>query len=388
MEEVGTGTEPTEQRATAGADLCPRCGETLAALPPMDALALGGVPVRRCTRCGTRSTESALRQLVFSCEACGLPFSTAEILAHAAQLCPACRNGEPAAELPDPRVTAATEGEVSAALAQRWTFVTAPAIADYLERVTRSVARHVEGAPPDSRVVLVDDPALRTLALPSGTVLMSVGMLTFLEDEAELAFVLGHELAHAACGDAAVRLVRLGFGAVARGRETPAPTAWAGAALDLVRLGYGRKRERDADARALEAILALDYDPESALRFLRRLHGAVEAGAAAVAELAVAHPPALDRLRRLDRSLWGRIHEGRMFRVNRDVFRRAAGRDALVASLVRTELVAPRPTTSFRGHPAGATGAEEERPAFRAGLVLAAAVGLLLAGGAVYLLTR
>lgn len=386
MEDTHTrpGTaDPPEERAV---EVCPRCGEPIAALPPIDALALGGVQVRRCLRCGTRSTESPERELVFSCEGCGLPFSTREILPHASQLCPACKDGEPATDLPDPRVVAATEAEVRSALAERWRFVSSPSVAAYLDRVTRQVARRVDGAPEESHVVLADDPTLRTLALPSGTLLVSVGTLAFLEDEAELVFVIGHELAHSASGDAAVRLVRLGFGAVVRGREAPALAAWASAAMDLVRLGYGRKRERDADARALEAMLALEYDPESAVRYLRRLQTAVEAGDPLVAESAVAHPPALDRIRRIERALWGRIHDGRILRVNREVFRRAAGREALAAGLVPTELPVPR-GSSGAGPGAGegdaGTGATRRR---RLAWVVAAGVALLaLAASLLYL---
>ncbi len=330
-----------EDAATADAG-CPRCGEMLAALPPIEPAALNGAAVRRCARCGTRSTEDPARRMVFSCEGCGAPFATDELLPHTDRLCPGCREGEPARPLPDAHAVIATEAEVRAALARRWRFVTAATIAPYLERVTRQLVRRVEGAPEDSRVVLVDDARLRTLALPSGTLLLSTGMLFFLEDEAELVFVLAHEMAHAVSGDAAVRLVRLGFDAVARGSEAPAADAWTHAAEDLARLGYGRKRERDADTRAIDALVAADYDPESACRLLRRLHGAIDKGDPIVAEIAVSHPPPADRLRRIERALWGRMHEGRILRVNREVFRRAASPAALTASLVATGLPAFR----------------------------------------------
>ncbi len=336
-------------------DTCPRCAEPVALLPTVEASALGGIRVRRCTRCGTRSTSTTPSRLVFSCEACGLLFETGNLLPRTGQVCPDCAEGRPPVGLPDSLVVRATENEVRAALAVRWRFVTSAPLAAYLERLTRQVARRVEGAPAASRVLLVDDPALRTLALPSGTLLVSVGTLSFLEDESELIFVLGHELAHAASGDAAVRLVRLGFDAVARRHEAPSPEAWAEAALDLVRLGYGRKRERDADARALSALLALDYDPESVFRALRRLQGAMERADTRFADLAVSHPPPADRLRRLERAAWGQVPEGKILRVNREVFRRAAGRDVLSAKLSRVEL----PVATGRAEvPAGITAEE------------------------------
>lgn len=318
---------------------CPRCGDGRSRLPKVLASAFGSSPIVRCVRCGTRSTsgEGAVR-LLFTCESCGLPFLSAELLPHAEQRCADCASGRPPADLPDPAVAAATETEVRAALARRWLFVSSPSVSGYLDRITRQVAERVEGANVASHVILVDERSQKTLALPSGTLLVSLGMLEFLEDEAELVFVLGHELAHAASGDAAVRLTRLGFQAAVRDRDQSGD-AWAEAAEDLVRLGYGRHRERDADARALEAVFALRYDPESVLRYLRRLQSRIAQEEAEVAEIAVAHPHPADRIRRVERAIYGRVHDECVLRVNRELFRRAAGRQALSGQLSPLKLV-------------------------------------------------
>ncbi len=299
-------------------------------LPPVETATLGGGPVARCSRCGTRSLGSgALREMIFTCASCGLPFGAARILPRTEHLCPSCRSGIVPESLPDERRSAETETGIRAALASRWRFVTSPGLSAYLDRIARQVAGRIEGAPRDVGVVLVDDPRLRTLALPSGTLLVSLGALGFLEDEAELAFLLGHEIAHAASADAAVRVSRLGLGASGREASAAGGAGWTGAAMDLVRLGYGRRRERDADLRAIEALLALRYDPASALRWLGRLGRAVDRGAPEVAEIATAHPAAADRVRRLEKALYGRIQDDLVPRVNREVFRRAAGPSVL-----------------------------------------------------------
>jgi predicted Zn-dependent protease len=291
--------------------------------------------VTRCPRCGTRSAAGVeTREMVFTCESCGLPFLAGEILPHAEQRCLDCRAGSVPVELPDAAVAAATEAEIRAALAGRWKLVTSPALVAYLDRIAKQVAQKIERAPEGARVVLVDEPGLKTLALPSGAILLSLDTLAFLDDEAELAFVLGHELAHAASEDAAVRLVRLGFRAVSRGGAAHDREAWAGAAFDLVRLGYGRRRERDADLRALEAVLSLGYDPRSIVRYLGRLGARIEQGHPSVAELASAHPPPEDRSRRIEKALFGRIRDEGMLRVNREVFRRAAGREVVGGGMI------------------------------------------------------
>lgn len=274
--------------------------------------------------------------ILLDCEQCGLPFLAAPD-GESPPRCRDCVDGRIPPDLPDEGMAAATEAEVTHALGRAWSVVTLPTVADYLNRVARKVAASVPNAPSESRVLLTDERSLRTLSLPSGTLLISLGMLAAVEDEAELVFVLGHELAHAASGDAAGRLVRLGLHAVSRDETTSAQAAWVQAAVDLVRLGYGRESEMEADAAALRAMQALGYDPESATRFLQRIDARTQAADESIVEYALAHPPPGERVRRIELALHGRIESHGPSRVNRELFRRAAGRDVLAADWIPVE---------------------------------------------------
>ncbi len=270
---------------------------------------------------------------MFSCKECGLPFLSDRLLPHSEHRCPDCRAGRPVENFPDESLAEAMEREVCRALAACWRFVTEPTLDAYLQRLVQRIADRIEAAPAGCRVVLVEDRSLRTLALPSGLLLISIGTLAFLRDEAELVFVLGHEMAHAASGEAAVRLVRLGYHAAASESEGEAEDVWTEAALDLVRLGYGRKRERDADQAALSAVVSLGYDPASVLHYLERLGREVKRGNPETSELATAHTSAEDRARRVERSLFHRSNAPSAPRVNRELFRRAAARAVLSGNL-------------------------------------------------------
>jgi predicted Zn-dependent protease len=279
--------------------------------------------------------------IVFTCEDCGLPFLAGALLPHDAQRCDDCTSGVIPPDLPVQEISAAAENEVRAALATTWRFVTSTVSQAYVDRIARLVGARIPGAPRSIRVVFIDAPEERALALPSGTLMVSTGLLAALRDEAELAFVLGHEISHAASGEVAERLVRLGFKATARERGDSDGLCWSDAAVDLVRLGFGRRRERDADARALEALLALDYDPQSAIHYLNRLHDLGLRHDPRVAEIAVAHPTPLDRIRRIERALSGRVTGNETPRVNREVFRRAIPPREFEGQLVRVELDSP-----------------------------------------------
>ncbi len=361
--------------APEGTDACLRCGEPWSRGPAVTAPSFGGRSLRRCSRCGTRvANGSPAPRIVLTCETCGLPFLADSILPHGNHRCRSCVSGHVPPELPDKAVSSAAENEVRAALATRWRFVTSPTAQSYLDRIARQIAARIAGAPAAPRVVLVDTREHRTLALPSGTLLVSTGLLAFLEDEAELAFVLGHEIAHAASGEAAVRLVRLGFQATARERGASDGLCWSDAAVDLARLGYGRRRERDADDCALHAMLDLEYEPASACRYLQRLHVAIVQGDEAVAETDVAHPTPLERIRRVERALSARVgRTAEVPRVNREVFRRALPAAALAATLVRTDLDAPQPV------PWAMTSLLEDKPGVLSARMITAAVVVAVA---------
>jgi len=358
-----------------GAEGCPRCGEAWPNRATVTAPSFGGRALRRCGRCGTRVANGGpAPRLVFSCESCGLPFLTERIVAHGERRCEPCEAGVAPPELPDREVAAAVENEVRAALATRWRFVTSSGAQPYLDRIARHVAARISGSPGSPRVVLIHSPEHRALALPSGTLLLSTGLLLFLEDEAELAFVLGHELAHAASGEAAVRLVRLGFQATARDRSASDGLSWSDAAVDLARLGYGRKREHDADQCALSAMLELEYEPLSACRYLQRLHTAIGRGDESVAETDIAHPTPFDRLRRIERALGARFGAAtEVLRVNREVFRRALTPSSLAGSFVKTDLESPQPSAW------GMTALLENKPGVLSAPIIVAVVLAVLA---------
>lgn len=373
---------PLAASRPAAAESCPRCGEAWPAGPVVTAPSFGGRALFRCGRCGTRVAAGPKTQhIVFTCEDCGLPFLSGSLLPHDAQRCDDCSSGVVPPELPDREISSAAENEVRAALATQWRFVTTPVSQPYVDRIARLVGARIDGAPKNLRVVFVDAPEHRTLALPSGTLILTTGLLMSLRDESELAFVLGHEISHAASGEIAVRLVRLGFKATARERGDSDGLCWSDAAVDLVRLGYGRRRERDADARAVDALLALDYDPQSAIHYLNRLHDAGLRHDPAVAESAVAHPTPLDRVRRIERALYGRVGASEAPRVNREVFRRAIPAKEFAMQLVRVELDAPP-------IPWGMTAGLTDSPQVLSGrlVVWAALAAALIVAAATYLL--
>ena len=333
---------------------CPVCASSRSFTPTLVTALYPAEPLRRCLQCGRRSTADRTRSLVLrDCADCGIPFLVEHGVPRGGQRCAACGDGRLPSDLPDRELTEATEREIVLGLERVWSFVRAPALSAYLDRLANEIRARAEGELRTSGVTLVEDVRCFTLGLPSGRVLMSLGMLSSLSDEAELAFVLAHELAHAASVDASSRFVRLGLRVVAQEQRESAERSWSDAALDVIRLGYGRPREREADRRAFWTIVGLGYDPRSAVAWLRRLDDLVERGDPRLADLALAHPLPHERIELLTTEL-ARLPAARSaLRVNREPFRRAAGDEAALARLERVSTVEPPVAESVEGSPAG-----------------------------------
>ncbi len=339
MDSMG-GTQALDDEATALAPAasgsCPCCDEPWGGLPHAQTRAFPEVALRRCRRCGGRfAAENGQARLLVSCVTCSLPFLSHDRENPTGQRCEDCLGGRVPVDLPDAQLVAAAEQEVRDALDEVWVFAHSPALSAYLNRLARVLAARIEGAPQAPQVALIDDAAVRSLALPSGLVILSIGALASVDDEAELAFLLAHELVHSARGDAALRLVRQGLVNIAR-RQDAVSEVWRSAVDDMLALGYGRNREFEADDQAFAAVLELGFDPDSVLRWLVRLDARVSDADPHVRTFFLSHPTPCQRHRRFQQTLAGRV-EPAGSRVNREVFRRAAGREVLASVLVRVD---------------------------------------------------
>ncbi len=137
--------------------------------------------------------------------------------------------------------------------------------------------------------------APNAFALPGGFVFITQALVDLCEgDQGELAFFLGHEMAHVLGGHAKDRLTADAFlSAVTR--------HVAGAGLMLRRVlakGYSRDLELDADREGARLAAGAGFDPRAAARGLRRLAQA-STGHAQAPEYFSSHPPLAERVQRL-----------------------------------------------------------------------------------------
>ncbi len=131
--------------------------------------------------------------------------------------------------------------------------------------------------------VIRDDNMINAFALPGGKVAIFTGILAVTENEAGLATVMGHEVAHALQRHGAERMSRsilegiaqLGaIGAAASGAVDPAAAQGVLSAYGVgVTLPFNRKQESEADYIGLRLMAKAGYDPQEAVLFWERMSG-------------------------------------------------------------------------------------------------------------------
>ena len=150
---------------------------------------------------------------------------------------------------------------------------TDPALTEYVNRVGQKLGV-ASGVSLPYEFVVLNNSTPNAWALPGGKIAINRGLLQLLRNEAELAAVLGHEIAHAAARHGAKRIERglltqgvvLGAAIAASGSEygnyAVGAVAQAGALLGLK---YSRDAEREADFYGTEFMAKAGYDPNAAV---------------------------------------------------------------------------------------------------------------------------
>ena len=149
-----------------------------------------------------------------------------------------------------------------------------PGVSAYVREVGQRLARVSDRQLPYEFVVL-NSSVPNAWSLPGGKIAVNRGLLLELQDEAELAAVLAHEIVHAAARHGAKGMERslllqgavMAAGIVAQGRDyANAVVGGAQVAAGLVNSKYGRDAEREADYYGMLYMSRAGYDPMAAVR--------------------------------------------------------------------------------------------------------------------------
>ena len=131
--------------------------------------------------------------------------------------------------------------------------------------------------PIEFRFFVVEDPEINAAALPDGTLLINTGLLGAIENEAQLAFVLSHEMGHVLQTHYRREVVETRGSRIALTIAGLAAGAFIGNAgvfmaqigVASVVNGHQRELENQADRLGLQNVIEHGYDPREAANFSR-----------------------------------------------------------------------------------------------------------------------
>lgn len=146
---------------------------------------------------------------------------------------------------------------------------------------------------------VVDENTVNAWCMPGGKVVVYTGLLPVTQDEASLAVVMGHEIAHAIARHGSERmsdgmLIQLGGAALGAAMQTKPQLTQAlfqqsfGVASQLGQLKFSRNHETEADKMGLIFAAMGGYNPEAAVSFWQRM--AEASGGQKPPELLSTHP--------------------------------------------------------------------------------------------------
>ena len=173
----------------------------------------------------------------------------------------------------------------------------------YFSRIGNDLARVSHRPNLPWQFTVVDSPVVNAFAVPGGYIYLTRGILEHMNNEAELAGVLGHEIGHVTARHSVTQisqgqLMNLGLGV----GSILSPTfqqlgGLAQMGLEVLMLKYSRDHERESDQLGLQYMAKCGYDPEQMSRFFQVFIGMREEGDQSIPNWLSSHPSPPDRIK-------------------------------------------------------------------------------------------
>jgi predicted Zn-dependent protease len=172
-------------------------------------------------------------------------------------------------------------------------------VVEYVDRIAQNVARNSDCAVPVT-IKIVDSNEINAFSFPGGFLYINSGLILGIDEEAELAAVIAHEIAHVVARDGMKDSSYLGTGTSANRVLIPGSVGNSGTELDgfLIPMKFAAStRETDADARGIQYLQNAGYDPMALVTFLQKMRPKEESDVDRLFAMFQTHPPTAERIR-------------------------------------------------------------------------------------------
>ncbi len=255
--------------------------------------------------------------------------------------------------------------EMAAEVESSARLVNDPVITEYVNRIGQTIVRNSDAKVPFT-IKVIDDDQVNAFALPGGYFYVNSGLIMAAENEAELAGVMAHEIAHVAARHATKTQTKVQIMNLASiplifvgGPAGFAVRQVMGIAVPMGFLKFTRDEEREADLLGLEYQYVAGYDPAEFVHFFETLksrdketkHGMKSF----IAKAFSTHPMTDDRIKRAQKEIETMLPPKEQYIVSTSEFDSVKARLAGISNQSRIQVPdSERPTLRRRQ--------SEERP--------------------------
>jgi predicted Zn-dependent protease len=190
-----------------------------------------------------------------------------------------------------------------------------PIIAEYVNRIGQNLVRNSDAKVPFTIKVL-DDETINAFALPGGFFFVNTGILLNADNEAEMAGVMAHEIAHVAARHGTRQATR---GQLAQYGTIPLILlgGWAGyaiyqgasIAIPMGFLQFSRSFEREADMLGLQYMYKAGYDPTCFVDFFEKVQSQEKRKPGTIEKVFSTHPLTDERIKDAQKNIQEMLKE-------------------------------------------------------------------------------
>jgi predicted Zn-dependent protease len=179
-----------------------------------------------------------------------------------------------------------------------------PVVNEYVNRVGQNLVRNSDAQVPFT-IKVIDSDVLNAFALPGGFFYVNSGLILAATEEAEMAGVMAHEIAHVTARHGTRNATK---GQIVELAMIPllifGPGGWAGYGIyqglnffiPLQFLKFSRDFEREADFLGLQYMYKAGYDPNAYIAFFEKIQAEEKRRPGSIPKVFSSHPPSGERI--------------------------------------------------------------------------------------------
>jgi predicted Zn-dependent protease len=177
-----------------------------------------------------------------------------------------------------------------------------PVVTEYVNRIGQNLVRNSDAQVPFT-IKVIDSDVVNAMALPGGFFYVNSGLILAADEEAEMAGVMAHEIAHVAACHFGREMTRLNLLQMAS-----IPAIFMGGALGygiyqgmglavpMAFLKFSRGFEAEADYLGVEYMYRAGYDPSAFVSFFEKLQAMEKKKPGTISKAFETHPQTADRI--------------------------------------------------------------------------------------------